>query len=139
MTQAHFSSYTRRENRATILVLEGAIDVATADLAASALERFLADQGPAIVVDASRINFIDSRGIGTLLKAAKTASDAGGQLYLQNPTLPVTKILEACGLTAYFPPPPEPAPAPPKEAPGAREPAANGTARAAARATARRA
>ena len=125
MTQAHFTSYTRRENQAQILVLDGAIDVATADLAATALDRFLADHGPAVVVDAGRINFIDSRGVGTLLKAARAASDAGGQLYLQNPTMPVTKILEACGLSALFPPPPEPQPAPAPEA------SANGSARAA--------
>jgi anti-anti-sigma factor len=124
MSQAHFTSYTRQENQAPILVLEGTIDLATTELAGAALERFMAEKGPAIVVDASRVNFIDSKGLGTLLKAAKAARDAGGQLALHNPSLPVTKIVEACGLSGLFPPPPE--------APPPAEPAAsNGAARAA--------
>src|SRR5687767_740542 len=98
MTQANLTCYIRQDNKTPRLVLDGAIDIATAPQALAALQRFIQDRGPDVVVDASRVNFIDSRGVGTLIQVAKEARDAGGQLYLHNPALPVTKILEMCQL-----------------------------------------
>ena len=92
MTQPTFSSYVRRERETLYLVFEGAIDVATAAEAQTALQRFTAEYGPSVVLDMSRVNFIDSKGVGTLIAAAKTARDAGGQVYIHRPALPVSKF-----------------------------------------------
>ena len=59
--------------------------------------------GPNVVVDVSRVNFIDSKGLGTLLSAAKQARDAGGQIYLANPALPGAEISGAD--RPHLPPP----------------------------------
>jgi anti-sigma B factor antagonist len=122
MAEAHFSCYTRRENRSVMLALEGTLDIATAPQALLSLQRFLEEHGPDVVVDTSRLDFIDSKGVGALLSAAKASRDAGGRLFLHDPTLPVQKILETCGLTSLFPPPPAPQAAAPEAPPsdGAR-------------------
>jgi anti-sigma B factor antagonist len=86
-----------------MLVFEGTLDLATVPLAMDWLQRVLNDHGPHLAVDTSRLDFIDSKGVGALLAGAKAARDAGGQLYLPNPALPVRKILEMCGLTSLFP------------------------------------
>jgi anti-sigma B factor antagonist len=110
MTQPPFSAYVRKERDRNYLVFEGAIDVATAPEAQSALQRFSAEHGATVLLDMSRVNFIDSRGLGALIAAAKAARDAGGQLYIDRPAVPVVKILETCQITSLFPAPPEPAP-----------------------------
>jgi len=100
-----------------MLALEGALDVATAPQAEEALQQFIKEHGSFVIVDLSRLDFIDSKGVGTLLSAAKSTRDADGRLFVHNPALPVRKILEMCGVAALFPAPPPPAapepPAPP--------------------------
>lgn len=111
MSQSHLSCYTRPESRRLVLAIEGALDLVTAPQAAEALQQFISEHGPSVIVDASRLNFIDSKGVGTLISAAKQARDAGGRLFLREPTLPVKKILEMCGLMELFPEPPAREPA----------------------------
>jgi len=86
-------------------VLEGTLDLTTSPRVLEALTAFVRDQGPDVTVDAARLDFIDSMGVGTLVRAAKAARDAGGMLYLQNPAEPVRRILETCGLGRLFPSP----------------------------------
>ncbi|HTE19735.1 MAG TPA: STAS domain-containing protein [Armatimonadota bacterium] len=86
------------------MALEGCLDVATAPQAIQSLQRFVEEHGPDVVIDTSRLDFIDSKGVGALLTGAKAAKDAGGHLALPNPALPVRKILETCGLMPLFAP-----------------------------------
>lgn len=120
MPEVSLECYTRRDGRRLVHALEGTLDVATAPRAGEWLQRAMLEHGPDLVIDASRIHFVDSKGIGALLLAAKSARELGGRLYLLDPALPVCKILEMCGLTALFPPParlePEAAPRRPAEA-----------------------
>jgi len=106
MPEASLSCYTRREGRSITLAIEGCLDIATAPQATEFLQKSLTEHGPNLVVDTSRLDFIDSKGVGALLSAAKASRDAGGQIYMHEPALPVKKILDMCGLQALFPPPP---------------------------------
>lgn len=110
MAEANLECYTRREGRSSVLMLEGTLDVATAPQAIEAMQRALVEHGPNVVLDASRLDFIDSKGVGALLSGAKAARDLGGTLYLSNPAVPVRKILETCGLMSLFPSAPAPVP-----------------------------
>lgn len=110
MTEATLSCYTRRENTGAVLVMEGALDVSTSPQAEEALRAFHAEHGPDVILDLSRLNFIDSKGVGTLLTGAKLARHAKGQLYLDRPSEPVRRILELCHLNSLFPARPAHAP-----------------------------
>jgi anti-sigma B factor antagonist len=103
LAEANLSCYTRAEGRRTVLVLEGTLDIATAPRAFQAMQQFLKEHGPTLILDLSRIDFIDSKGVGCLLGGAKAARDASGGVYLPNPAMPVRKILDMCGLTQLFP------------------------------------
>jgi anti-sigma B factor antagonist len=102
----HFSCYVRQENRRPIVALEGTLDMVTAARAGEHLRRYLQEIGPNLLVDVSRLDFIDSKGLGVLIGVAKDARDVGGHLGLQNPTMPVQKILELTGLASIFAPQP---------------------------------
>ena len=106
MTDATLSCYTRSENGAAVLVMEGSLDVSTSPRAEEAFEKFHAEHGPDVILDLSRLNFIDSKGVGTLLTGAKLTRAGKGKLYLDRPTEPVRRILQVCGLSALFPPRP---------------------------------
>ena len=123
MAEAQLACYTRREDRSPVLVLEGCLDLATAPQALDAMRQFVTEHGPEVVVDTSRLDFIDSKGVGALLGASKAARDAGGQLYLHQPALPVRKILETCGLLPLFPSRPSPTRSEPANGTAAPEPA----------------
>ncbi|MFN3653659.1 MAG: STAS domain-containing protein [Armatimonadota bacterium] len=106
MTEAHLESYIRREDGQLLLALDGTLDLDTSERTRGILLRHIEEHGPNVVLDTSRLNFIDSKGVGVLLEALKAARQGGGTIYMQNPTLPVRKILDTCGLTSLFPPPP---------------------------------
>jgi anti-anti-sigma factor len=104
MAEAALHCYARPEGRRTVLVLEGCLDVVNAPRGVELMEGFIREHGPEVVFDAARLDFIDSKGVGALLSAAKAAQEAGGQVTLQEPTWAVRKILETCGLLSLFMP-----------------------------------
>lgn len=106
MPEASLACYPRRDPGRTVLVLEGCLDVVTSPRGAELMESFIREHGPDVVFDTERLDFIDSKGVGALLSAAKVAKDAGGCISLPNAPFPVRKILETCGLLPLFPPVP---------------------------------
>ena len=110
MIEPVLSCYTRPDGRTMTLVFEGCLDISTAPRALEALQRHVLEHGPSIVLETTRLDFIDSRGVGVLIAGVKSARDAGGKIYLTRPAMPVQKILETCGLLSLFPPEPTPEP-----------------------------
>jgi anti-anti-sigma factor len=104
MAEASLSCYTRRDQSELVLAFEGTLDLVTAPRATRALQEFVEQHGPDVVLDTARLDFIDSKGVGALLSGAKAARNAGGTIYLLNAATPVQKILEMCGLRSLFPP-----------------------------------
>ncbi len=121
MAGAPLSCYELREKQLPLLVLDGTLDVSTCDQALAAIRQYLLEKGPTIVLDGSRLDFIDSKGVGTLINVLKSVREVGGKLYMRSPSVPARKILELCGVFSLFPEPPEEltevrAPAPPQVA-----------------------
>lgn len=55
-----------------------------------------------VIVDLSRVGFLASIGIRTLMLAAKANSRKGGKLVLLDPVEPVQKVLKTCGADAIL-------------------------------------
>jgi len=106
MAGAPLSCYELRENQLSLLVLDGTLDVTTSDQALAAIRDYVLKRGSTVVLDGSRLDFIDSKGVGTLINALKGVREMGGRLYLREPSVPARKILELCGLMSLFPEPP---------------------------------
>ncbi|MDH2412684.1 STAS domain-containing protein [Nocardioides sp. CER19] len=79
------------------------------DLDISGVEEFLSHAGrlldagtTAIEIDLAGVTFIDSSGLGALVRLQKSATAGGQQLRLANVPRPVTRILDLTGLTELF-------------------------------------
>lgn len=84
------------------VAVRGEIDIASSDELRSALLG-LAEQGVRqVTVDLSNLDFIDSTGLGALIRVLKHYRAEGGDLKLAAPTKPVAKVLEITALDHLF-------------------------------------
>ncbi len=88
----------------TLLVVEGVIKLGeSAQFFAQTLDRSLANDDGHVVIDFSRINYIDSTGIGELVGYLGRFGDQSRKLILVNPSERITKLLEVARLAPLFP------------------------------------
>ena len=90
------------DHRTHVVAPRGEIDVLTAPRLGRRLLG-LADEGKRnVVVDLSRVTFIDSTGIGVLLDALRQLTSRRGRLVLVCPTERLLKPFEVAGLVAHL-------------------------------------
>ena len=93
----------RQLNGFTILAVEGVIKLGeSAQFFAQTLERALADDRGHVIIDFSRINFIDSTGIGELVGYLGRFRNASRELILVNPSERIRKLLQVARLADLF-------------------------------------
>ena len=88
----------------TLLNLEGVIKLGeSAQFFAQTLERALKDDSGHVIIDFSRINYIDSTGIGELVGYLGRFRDFKRELILVNPSERIRKLLQVARLAELFP------------------------------------
>jgi anti-sigma B factor antagonist len=88
----------------TLLLVEGVIKLGeSAQFFAQTLERALADDSGHVVIDFSKINYIDSTGIGELVGYLVRFRDQRRKMILVNPSQRITRLLEVAQLLGEFP------------------------------------
>ena len=88
----------------TLLLVEGVIKLGeSAEFFVQALERALADDAGDVIVDFSRINYIDSTGIGELVGLLGRFQDRRRKLILVNPAERILRLLRVARLAELFP------------------------------------
>ncbi|GAA1403849.1 hypothetical protein GCM10009600_12520 [Oerskovia paurometabola] len=80
----------------------GEIDVALRSEASAALANAL-DRDVPVVIDTSKVTFMDSTGIAFLVQFYTIGSEEGLQVSLRNPPTVVTDVLEMLGVIDIFP------------------------------------
>ncbi|MEJ3746979.1 anti-sigma factor antagonist [Actinomycetes bacterium KLBMP 9797] len=95
---------TKRQTGSTVrLELRGEIDLATAGEVRDAVIAALARYDPStVVLDLQQVSFIDSIGIGELVKCQRAATACGATLTLENLALFPRRQLWATGLLGLF-------------------------------------
>lgn len=94
----------RHLNGFTLLNVEGVIKLGeSAQFFAQTLERALSDDRGHVIVDFSKINFIDSTGIGELVGYLGRFRNARRELILVNPSDRIRKLLQVAKLSDLFP------------------------------------
>lgn len=86
-----------------VVALSGELDLADAPGLASHLITAVAACGPSIIVDLAALAFIDSCGLGVLVRVLKWARESGGDMALAAPQQQVRRILGVTGLIDVFP------------------------------------
>lgn len=81
----------------------GEIDATTAPgLRTSVYEAIDANPGEVVTVDLSRVEFLDSTGLGVLVGALKHARTGGGDIALDGAPAHVWKVFQITGLDRVF-------------------------------------
>jgi anti-sigma B factor antagonist len=88
----------RVEQGDVIVDVRGDIDVASAPQLWRELEPQL-ETTRHVVVDLSKVSFIDSTGVGTIIRAVNALRDRGQRLTLRAPTPMTRTVFETVGLT----------------------------------------
>ena len=88
-----------------VLRVTGEIDRSNSDLLAVCMTEAEASRAPQIVVDLSRLRFMDSSGLRVLLGAAERGrvGGYGDRLSLVAPSRGVRRVIELTGTAAYLP------------------------------------
>jgi anti-sigma B factor antagonist len=88
----------------TLLNVEGVIKLGeSAQFFAQTLERTLSDDHGHVLIDFSKINFIDSTGIGELVGYLGRFRNSKRELILVNPSERIRKLLHVARLDELFP------------------------------------
>lgn len=81
-----------------VITAGGEIDAATADTLATAINGALADGYKKVLVDFAQVTFIDSTGLGVLVKAHRSAVAADAAFAVVHPTPQTSKLIRVLGL-----------------------------------------
>ena len=93
---------TQRDG-STVIALEGAIRLGeSAEFFSQTLQRTLDDETGHVLIDFSRINYIDSTGIGELVGYLQRFRSQERQLILVNPSDKIGQLLEISRLDQLF-------------------------------------
>lgn len=85
----------------SVVDMWGEIDVALRSEASAALANAL-DRDVPVVIDTSKVTFMDSTGIAFLVQFYTIGSEEGLQVSLRNPPTVVTDVLEMLGVIDIF-------------------------------------
>jgi anti-sigma B factor antagonist len=85
-----------------VVALCGELDLFDTSDVASHLTAAVAAYGPSTIVDLAGLKFIDSCGLGVLVRALKWTREVGGDLSLAAPQQQARRVLEITGLIDVF-------------------------------------
>ena len=85
-----------------VLPLEGQIDLNVSAKVAESLAQLIKDKPARLVVDLSRVNYIDSSGLAVLINGMRDMEDYGGLFILAGVRDEVRPILETAHLENFF-------------------------------------
>lgn len=85
----------RRDGITLIVLIEGEVDHHTSKLLKESMDsKFIMEPVKNMIIDLSKVTFMDSAGIGLIMGRMKRVSSVGGKLSIRNPKPEITKILK---------------------------------------------
>lgn len=82
-----------------VISVRGNLDIDSAPVLTTTLDRILDRAAPRVVVDLSEVQFCDSTGLSAFVLSHNRATDTGGWLRLAGPNQFLFGLLETVGLT----------------------------------------
>ncbi|MFV2198064.1 MULTISPECIES: STAS domain-containing protein [unclassified Nocardiopsis] len=94
---------TRVDSRSVIVAVEGELDIATAADLQEQIESAIDEHGSWLILDLSKLDFMDSSGLNVIINAYRTVRERGGSLALAALNERVTKVVRLVGLHRQVP------------------------------------
>jgi anti-sigma B factor antagonist len=91
-----------RQHRPNVLALTGEIDLHVSPAITQSLNAMIEKQPERIVIDLSRVTYIDSAGLAVLMLAMKKIEAYGGNFFLAGPRETIRSIFESSRLDQIF-------------------------------------
>ena len=92
-----------KEGNDTAVSLAGELDISTAAQLRACLVDLIGGPQTRLVVDMSRLLFVDSTGLGTLVGALKRVRTEGGEMVLRAPPESIRRKIDIAGLSRVLP------------------------------------
>ena len=86
-----------------VVTVHGDLDLHSADELGDRLVEAVEDGASSVVVDLADVDFVDSQGLGALLRGTRRLGGEGGRFRLVVPTPRVRRIFEITALDRVFP------------------------------------
>lgn len=93
---------TEDKNGIVVCYLEGEIDISTAPDIKKCFEKLLSKKAPKIVINFSKITYVDSSGLATLVEILKGMRTYGGKMRLCNLSSKIKSLFEITKLDKLF-------------------------------------
>jgi anti-anti-sigma factor len=93
----NFDVESRVEDDRTVVSVRGDFDLQVAERVVTELEKVEESQPALLVIDLSRLSFMDSSGMGVIAAAQARAVEAGRRLVLVRPPYSVRRAFELSG------------------------------------------
>jgi anti-sigma B factor antagonist len=94
---------SRDEGRFVVVAAIGEVDVFTAPILDTELTRLVSDGKADLVVDLSRVDFLDSTGLSVIVKALARVREAEGSIAVVVTAERVAKVFRITGLDSLIP------------------------------------
>jgi len=92
----------RDDDRGTVLMLSGELDVVSAPGLQQYLAEVLSEAHERVMLDLNGLTFVDSAGVSVLIRAKQTAESSGRTLVLRRPTEQLERVFALVGLADWL-------------------------------------
>jgi anti-sigma B factor antagonist len=92
----------RKSGSMNIFTLSGSLDIYTAVELKQYFESIVKEKDNEAVIDLEKVSYVDSSGIGMLIKIMNYVKALNGKFYLTNMKPPLEKVFKVAGLSSYF-------------------------------------
>ena len=92
----------RQKDNFSIIELNGSLDIYTSVELKDFIENNINSGNNQVIINMEKLNYIDSSGIGMLIKQMNYLQDSDGELYLTSMKPQIEKVLKVSGLTTFF-------------------------------------
>ena len=102
MENIRIETSLRHRDDVPVLDVSGEIDIYTTPQFKEAVSAAIDEGKPAIIINMSKVAYMDSSGFGTLLSATKRLRPLNGALYLSGCNEAITRMLQITRLNTIF-------------------------------------
>jgi anti-sigma B factor antagonist len=93
---------TENKNGLTVCYVEGEIDINTSPDIKKNFEKILSKKTPTMVINFSKVTYVDSSGLATLVEILKDMRTYGGKMKLSNLSPKIKSLFEITKLEKLF-------------------------------------
>lgn len=90
------------KNGITVCRIDGEIDINTSPDIKKSFDKLIANKTPKIVINLSKVTYVDSSGLATLVEILKNMRTYGGRMRLANMSVKIKSLFEITKLEKLF-------------------------------------